>query len=157
MIITTLAALSYDNEESVSLTLENIINKLLSYKSLLLNGRTPTNMHKLIELTADGEWIIRNPVCLEENFADKWHLDGHKRAKAFFQWLDWLEQDMAALVEQMEQAHQKTLLEEKFGSRVAAAVVPLTASTGASSLLISNVHTGDIVIDSPAQPWRCEV
>lgn len=136
MIITTLAALSYDNEESISLTLENIINKLLSYKSLLLNGRAPTNMHKLIELTADGEWIIRNPVCLEENFADKWHLDGHKRAKAFFQWLDWLEQDMAALVEQMEQAHQKTLLEEKFGSRVAAAVVPLTASTGASSLLI---------------------
>ena len=156
MIITTLAALSYDNEESISFTLENIINKLLSYKSLLCNGRAPINMPKLIELTADGKWIIRNPVCFEENFADKWHLDGHKRAKAFFQWLDWLEQDMAALVEHMEQAHQKTLLEEKFGSRVAAAVVPLTASTGASSLLISNMHTGDIVIDSPAQPWRCE-
>ncbi len=156
MIITTLAALSYDNEESISFTLENIINKLLSYKNLLINGYTPTKMHKLIELTADRKWIIRNPVCLEENFADKWHLDEHKRAKAFFQWLDWLEQDMVALVEQMEQAHQKTLLEEIFGSRVAAAVAPLTASTGASSLLISNVHTGDIVIDSPAQPWRCE-
>ena len=155
MIITTLAALSYGNEESISLTLENMINKLLSYKSLLLNGRAPTNIQKLIELTADGKWIIRNPVCLEENFADKWHLDGHKRAKAFFQWLDWLGQDMAALVEQSEQARQRTLLEEKFGSRVAAAVVPLAASTGASSLLISNARGGDIVVDSPSQPWRC--
>lgn len=155
MIITTLAALSYDNEESISFTLENIINKLLSYKSLLLDGRAPTNTQKLIELTADGKWSIRNPVCLEENFADKWHLDGHKRAKAFFRWLDWLEQDMAALVEQNEQARQRTLLEETFGSRVAAAVVPLTASPRASSLLISNAHTGDIVVDSPARPWRC--
>lgn len=154
MIITTLATLSYGNEESISLALENIINKLLSYKSLLLNGRAPANMQKLIELTADGEWIIRNPVCLEENFADKWHLDGHKRAKAFFQWLDWLELDMAALVEQNEQTRQRTLLEEKFGPRVAAAVVPLTTSAGASGLLICNAHAGDIVVDSPSQPWR---
>ena len=105
---------------------------------------------------ADGKWIIPNPVCPEENFADKWHLDGHKRAKAFFQWLDWLELDMAALVEQNDQARQRTLLEEKFGSRVAASVIPLTASTGAPSLLISNTHAGDIVVDSPPQPWRCD-
>ena len=156
MIITTLAALSYDNEESISLTLENIINKLLSYKILLLGGRGGTNKRKLIELGADGKWIIPNPVCPEENFADKWHLDGHKRAKAFFQWLDWLELDMAALVEQNDQARQRTLLEEKFGSRVAASVIPLTASTGAPSLLISNTHAGDIVVDSPPQPWRCD-
>lgn len=155
MIITTLAALCYDNEESISLTLENIINKLLLYKKLLYGECAYTNMHKLIEY-ADEKWIIRNPVCSGENFADKWHLDNHKRAKAFFQWLDWVEQDMAALVEQNEQGHQRTLVEEMFGSRVAAAVVPLTASTEISSLLISNAYTGDIVVDSPPQPWKYE-
>ncbi len=154
MIITTLAALCYDNEESISFALENIINKLLLYKSLLYGSRL-TSMHKLIEF-ADGRWTIRNPVCYEENFADKWHLDGHKRAKAFFQWLDWLEQDMAALVGQSEQALQKPLVEEKFGSRVADAVFPLTTSTGVSSLVINNDYTGNIVVDSPAQPWRNE-
>lgn len=158
MILTTLAALSYGNEESISLALENIINKLLAHKNLLFGGRVPSNMqNNLIERTADGKWVIRNPVCLEENFADKWHLDGHKRAKAFFQWVDWLEQDMTLLVEQDEQSRQRTLLEEKFGSRVAAAVVPLSAGGNTSSLLIHGVQGGDIVVDSPPQPWKCGV
>lgn len=154
MIITTLSALSYNNEESITLTIENIINKLLPYKSLLHRGYALTNTQKLIEFTSDGKWLIRNPVCPEENFTDKWHLDDHKRAKAFFQWLDWLEQDMTALVEQNELACQRRLLEEKFGSRVAAAVIPMR-NTGFSNLQISNAHAGNIIIDSPAQPWQC--
>lgn len=154
MIITTLAALSYDNEESISLALENMINKLLSHRSLIRDGRAPVNVQKLIERTTDGKWVIRNPVCFEENFADKWHLDDHKRAKAFFQWLDWLEQDMVLLVEKNEQGRQRKLLEEKFGSRVAVAVAPLPASVGASGLLIHNAHSEDIVVDVPPQPWR---
>lgn len=152
MIITTLAALSYGNEESISHTLENIINKLLSHKSLT-NGRAPVNVQSLIERTVDGEWIIRNPVCLEENFADKWYLDDHKRAKAFFQWLEWLEQDMTLLVEQNKQSNQRALLEEKFGSRVAFAVAPLPASVGAG-LLVHNSHGEDVIVESPSQPWR---
>ena len=69
IIITTLAALSYDNESTVYETLERILNHMETY----IENR-------------NGVYWIANPVMPEENFADKWANVPQKR-KAFFSWL----------------------------------------------------------------------
>ena len=51
-------------------------------------------MYSLITRTADGKWSILNPTNPGENFADRWHEDDHARAKAFFQWVGWLRDDL---------------------------------------------------------------
>ena len=38
----------------------------------------------LIRRLPDGTWYVGNPVNPAENFADRWHEDGHVRARAFF-------------------------------------------------------------------------
>ena len=69
IIITTLAAKSYSGNLCLYDELKNILQR----------------MGKLIE-ESDGQFIIRNPVEPNENFADKWCIDKNK-AKEFFRWL----------------------------------------------------------------------
>ncbi len=69
IIITTLAAHAYNNEESVYEALKNIL----------------TNMDKYIE-NNNGEYVVKNPVLKDENFAEKWNEDP-ARAEWFFAWL----------------------------------------------------------------------
>lgn len=101
-----------------------------------------------IQKAADGTWVIKNPVCPDENFADKWHLDNNKRAKSFFRWLDWLVEDIQT-ISVSPQEKIKVALEGSFGTRVAAAVIP----SSASSLLIHSPQ-GEIVIETPPKPWK---
>ena len=71
IIITTLAALSYNHDSNVYTTLKNIL----------------LNMSKHIIKTSEGKYIIENPVMSQENFADKWNENSIK-AKNFYEWLE---------------------------------------------------------------------
>lgn len=70
IIITTLAAHSYQGEQSLSETLKTIC----------------LNMENYIETRAGGVKWVQNPVNPEENFADKWP-DHPNRQKEFFKWM----------------------------------------------------------------------
>jgi len=87
IIITTLAAKAYNQEDNVFDALTTIIG----------------NMRKYIEKKYDykkGKYIyfIANPVNKEENFADKW-IEHPIREKYFFKWLDKLETDFSNIKE----------------------------------------------------------
>lgn len=81
MIITTLAARTYNNESDLLETLLNIIGGMADH----------------IELK-NGIYWIQNPVDPRENFADKWPKKP-KRQNNFFRWLDRLKSDFAKIVE----------------------------------------------------------
>ncbi len=68
IILTTLAAAAYENENDVFHALEGISSRMANF----------------IE-KVDGKWLIRNPVSDRENFADKWN-DYPERAERFFEW-----------------------------------------------------------------------
>ena len=70
IIITTLAALAYQNEADLQQALWNIVN----------------NMHNHIEPGENGVALIRNPVNPFENFADKWQ-EHPVRETCFRDWL----------------------------------------------------------------------
>ena len=70
IIITTLAALAYQNEADLQQALWNIVN----------------NMHNHIELGENDVALIRNPVNPFENFADKWQ-EHPIRETCFKDWL----------------------------------------------------------------------
>jgi len=93
MIITTLSAHCYENEDDVYSALKNIIFKLAGH-SLLLEGSDFQGLRQFIRRETDGSWYIGNPVNAGENFADRWHEDDHIRAKAFFDWVELLEKDI---------------------------------------------------------------
>jgi hypothetical protein len=155
MIITTLSALIYNNEESISLTLENIIKTLKQYNALLTGSSySLPRDSRLIQRGEDGIWVLPNPVCPEENFADKWHLDNNKRANAFFKWVNWLDNDLSEILNQHESQDKNRLISASFGKRIANSVIPLGDTSIATSLVIHNASYGDVSIDSPARPWR---
>lgn len=82
IIITTLAALAYNNEANIFDALNNIVSKMENY------------------IEKDGEtYKILNPVMSEENFADKWNTEPAK-AQEFFCWLQCVRNEM--LVEPLE-------------------------------------------------------
>lgn len=76
IIITTLAALSYNGEANVYEALCNIIDK----------------MPQFIEARGTEYWIA-NPVMHEENFADKWNEIPNKRT-SFMYWIQKVKKDL---------------------------------------------------------------
>ena len=96
IIITTLAAQLYNGEPDVFTALTEIVSKLHDYAGLVKDGTVDSTRiaFSLISLTRDGKWYIGNPVNSEENFADRWHENNHARARAFFLWVEALNEDL---------------------------------------------------------------
>ena len=103
IIITTLAAKSYNGEQDLFSALSNIIN----------------NMEKHIEVDANGNYNIYNPVDSSENFTDRWK-NNPERKKAFFSWLSKAKidiiEDPLNFIEGLDSL--KTRLAKGFGSEV---------------------------------------
>ncbi|MEZ4927907.1 MAG: nucleotidyltransferase [Saprospiraceae bacterium] len=76
IILTTLAAHVYENEETIYQTLMNLLDK----------------MPRLIKYE-NGIYTISNPVDPRENFADKWN-ENPKKALAFFEWMKLAKADL---------------------------------------------------------------
>lgn len=98
IIITTLAALSYDGEIGVYDSIKNILEKMSEYI-----------------VFRSGKYYILNPVDTQENFADKWNAKPEK-AKAFFKWLSKAKNDIYSLANSSNEDY--TNLENFFGETV---------------------------------------
>lgn len=86
IIITTLAARAYNKETNVFDALVNVVNGMEKY----IERESPT-----------GQYIVRNPVNKDENFADKW-VDTPQKQLNFFNWLKQVKQDLEQIIEKKD-------------------------------------------------------
>ena len=101
IIITTLAALAYQNEADLQQALWNIVN----------------NMHNHIEPGENGVALIRNPVDPFENFADKWQ-EHPIRETCFRDWLYQVKNDFEKAFELNDVQKVSESLKPCIGERV---------------------------------------
>ena len=148
MIITTLAARLYENEEDVFSALNNIAEKLRLY-STLVEGRAPMIEGDLIQRNPDGTWYVGNPVNNQENFADRWHENGGARAEAFFEWASWVSGD---LIETARNPDFDTIVgsvQERFEERVDPDEdAPVKMVPAAPYIIRPHIE-----IEEPNKPW----
>jgi len=96
IIITTLAACSYDNEADLYDALINITIAMTTDKNLR---------------DAHGRYYIPNPTNPDENFAEKWNED-NRLPKAYSSWLTQLRKDLDEWIA----AHEASKLGERLGN-----------------------------------------
>ncbi len=100
IIISTLAAHAYQDEETIGYALLSILSR----------------MEEAIEY--DGvKYIIKNPTDALENFADKWE-DHPERAVAFSTWLTQAREDFAAAGRLVEHRRMSSVLASRMGHDV---------------------------------------
>lgn len=99
IIITTLAAHAYGNEDSLSEALLSIL----------------TNMENHIEERAGVKWVA-NPVNPKENFADKWAENADKQHN-FYRWLRAAKRDFAAYLNASPSNEMPVALQDSLGKR----------------------------------------
>lgn len=104
IIITTLAAKAYNQEENVYEALVSILNGMENFIEF---------KHK------DGQQIvwIQNPVNPKENFADKWE-SNEELKKSFEEWLIKAKDDILSAVEKTGLHNIQKRLEDPFGRQV---------------------------------------
>lgn len=98
IIITTLAAHSYNGEEKIADALYSILSR----------------MDQFIE-TDGHRHIIRNPSDPLENFADKWP-EHPERAQAFYDWLKQARYDFGELARQVERQRIVASVQPRMGT-----------------------------------------
>ena len=150
IIITTLAAHLFSNEPDVYSALSGIIKKLHGH-ALLVEGRAidySLAMMGLIQRRPDGKWYLGNPVNPNENFADRWHEDNHARARAFFAWVEAIQNDLLKILHENSPSYLKQHLSRALGiSKVSKHFDMLFPSVAAIS------SPPPIHITNPAKPW----
>ena len=101
MIITVLAARIAQQRAmftaSIFELLSVVVQELSRFSALLNDNHENSTIHldKALMSRDRNRWYIPNPVNPGEDFAERWSEDNNARAKAFFQWVDWLAEDMA--------------------------------------------------------------
>jgi len=116
IIITVLAARVYTNETSLYETLKNLVETINQHAQQMqstfrFNEGLSKSEYALITKKADGTWFIPNPTNPSENFADRWYEDNHARAKSFFQWIAWANEEFVNTAETLdENYYEKSLL-----------------------------------------------
>lgn len=158
IIITTLAAKLYQQEEDIFSTITNIVERLDKHSSILSGGimdDRSLQSQKIIEwLPNNGQWKIPNPVNEDENFADRWHENNHLKAKAFFKWVSWLKNDFLCLLNSGNLEKTGKELIPVLGERV---VLKALGKVVPSATLISPGLQRDdvphIKIVNPAKPY----
>ncbi|MER8659206.1 nucleotidyltransferase [Mesorhizobium sp. M0847] len=124
IILTTLAAHSYDGEEKIAEALFVILTKMDSF----------------IGTAADGSRLIANPSDPLENFADKWK-EHPKREKEFHNWLRKARADFTALA----QLSNKELITEQLAKGVGVGIADKTRRRSAARLSTPALLTAGLV------------
>jgi len=156
MIITTLvtrvAEANTNKSVSVFELLEMVIRSADKVKTLSeQNMRYDAFEESFIKRKDNGEWEINNPVDPEENFAETWHKNNSEKAKAFFQWVDWLKQDLLIPLKSRDSVQAFKGLSDGLGKGFVKNVfdelkLPITAPT----IHISKKED----IDTMPKPWK---
>lgn len=140
IIITTLAAKSYNNEGSIPDALQAIL----------------LGMDSHIQKQNGVDWVS-NPVNPEENFADKWEETPSKRDN-FHKWLAAARRDFALYLKGSPFFHLPKQLQESFGTRaVSAALGPYHMSAPAVHRQAERVAVAAEIARTnrqPSAPWR---
>jgi len=144
MIITTITTRSFSGKPA-STVLETIRDLITDLRQSSYGGLITKN---------GGGWYIPNPVNPEENFADKWHEDGDKKARAFFMWLDWLEQDIEQLLHVHDLGKARVLVPALFGDRVASGALNKLESRFGGSVFKQIAHQRVQINHKPESPWQ---
>lgn len=131
IIITTLAAHAYNNEEDL---LETMLNAIPRIQQAIENR--------------DGTFWVPNPVNPAENFADKWENEPQK-AQLFFHWLKSLEEVYQRLSESRSVESMSKVLDSAYGPQLTSNVVQKRFGTRPSVSAAPRI----VISDGP-QPWK---
>lgn len=151
MIITTLAAKLYNGESTVFLALKNIVNQFDMLSALLSPGYSTNKIlqqQSFITRKNDGTWVIPNPVNPNENFADRWHENNNQKARAFFQWVSWIKEDIIEIIGTNDIGKIVKGYETSFGKVSINAARSLGLPTSAAI-----VSPPLVQISNPNKPW----
>jgi len=154
MIITTLAAKLYRNEADVYTALHNIVEQLDEHAQLLKSAyglREDLASLRLIGRTPDGKWNMPNPVNPAENFADRWHENDNRKARAFFMWVSWVKEDLIGVLGKGSLGEVNESVQRLFGGKIAL----LAATQSAPAVITASRNRPEpIEIKDPPKPWR---
>lgn len=132
VIITTLAAYAYSNQDTIAGALFTILN----------------DMDKFI-VYAGGKWIVANPTDALENFADKWSRDPKKKA-AFDAWLHQARVDFNAAAQAGTLKDMADALNPRMG--YALSMRAMDRLTGGSRLLRATTGASAAVAGTASSP-----
>ena len=119
IIITTLAALAYDNEDNLCDALEAILEGMEEHIEKIRDNRH----HETV--------FITNPVNPNENFADKWTENTTKK-DCFYQWLTQARRDFGEYLMYCEPMELPSQLQEKLGHSLVEKVKKSLKSAGST-------------------------
>lgn len=157
MIITTLSAKLYQNESDVYSTIKNILEQMDAHAVLLSSvvslSESLRSQH-LVERKSDGTWYIPNPVNPEENFADRWHENDNRKARAFFQWVSWVRSDLIEVLRQADIKKISESLGHHFGESITKkASAGLYIASAPTILTRTKDDIPNVEIRNPSKPW----
>ncbi len=141
IIITTLAAHAYGQEETITEALIGILQHMDRYI-----------------LVEDGKYKIPNPTNDKENFADAWASDPQLK-DAFFDWLETARIDFREAANQADPDRFAEILTPRIGRRVVEATIAKSRTVLASQRRAAITKAGDAplaLIDAPHRrppPW----
>ena len=145
IIITTLAAMAYENEASIGEAMANVV----------------PNMRTAIEHRNGVVWVS-NPVNPKENFADKW-VECPRKAELFFEWLNAVEREYQNLLTDTGFERVGGYLVEAFGRREGEATMAKfaarTSPSAATAVVLTPRKTQKTakpkieVPLNPSKPW----
>lgn len=157
MIITTLSAKLYQNEGDTYSALKNIVEQLDAHAALLspdIPLSESLHSQRLIERKSDGTWYIPNPANPAENFAEEWHKNENRKARAFFQWVSWVRSDLIEVLKQADMKKISESLGHYFGESITK-----KASEGLYIVSVPTIITRakddipNVEIRNPSKPW----
>jgi hypothetical protein len=158
MVITTLAAILYQGEADVYSTLNSIVSKINMHAGLVdhsdfavANAAFVDNQQIITRRWENGEckWYIGNPVNPLENFADRWHENDQAKAKAFFQWVAWIQADLISIL------GQRTI-DDAVMSLSGPTALPFALHEAPKPIpTVKPVEYPRVSIARPNKPWSC--
>lgn len=150
IILTTLSAQVYNGEADVTSSVSRVIERLHSHAILLSSDwihKAESLSEALVRRDANGHWYIPNPVNPNENFADRWHEDNHRKARAFFEWLSLAKTDLVDGFGDDSLENTAKHLSPIFGERAIRKALPDVQFS-------ADRETAPFVqIKNPAKPW----
>ncbi len=156
IVITTLATRFYNSEPDLYSTLRNIVAKINEHARLLNPGyifEEAGYNFRYIQRKADGTWNIPNPVNPAENFADRWHEDNNRRAKAFFQWVEWVFKDLVDVLKASNLREIGDSMQKIFGEKMTQKASTGVFILGTPAVISADHHRERIVsIENPLKP-----
>lgn len=132
IVITTLAAMAYQQESTVV----DALNRILG------------DMDQFIGQDARGRYLIANPADPRENFADAWN-DDQQKAAGFQEWLAAARADFARALASESAKDFAEALAPRLGRTLVESAVPSLASGGLSGLVSAGANAFQRLRNAP--------